>query len=126
MPSSHLPEEEKVEKDGYTLTFYPGFCSSASVRDQKGDHELFVQKETFHLPDGEKEPATRHKLRLKGGPNAQDVTLEIHDPHHRIARIRIELYEKPRRDDAPRDDDEPTEELEVMNAPKTCPPTCID
>jgi antibiotic biosynthesis monooxygenase (ABM) superfamily enzyme len=46
MPSSHLPQEEKVEKDGYTLTFYPGFCSSASVRDQKGDHELFVQKET--------------------------------------------------------------------------------
>lgn len=128
MASQQPPrEEETVTRDAYELTFYPGFCSRAVVREANGaEHPLYVQTRAYRLPPGQTRPKTRHRLRLRGGRRNQDVTLEIHDPGLRVARIMIELYEEPRRDDARRADDEPVETLTVDNHPKICPPDCDD
>jgi hypothetical protein len=128
MASRQPAEERQVEKDGYEFTYYPGFCSRATVRAANGkQHDLFAQTQTFHLPKDEKLPATRHKLRLKGGPNGQDVTLHVEDPKLRIAKITIELYGEDRQSHSPHDGKpSESETVEIQNWSKVCPPECAE
>lgn len=89
------PKERTIKKDGYELTFYPGFASRCTVRGADGaEHELYKQDKPYHLPDGHKKPDTKHKLKLKGGKKKQNITIDIDDPELRIAKITIELYDE--------------------------------
>lgn len=123
MPQSH-PEEQTVELDGYQLSFYPGFASRCTLRDADGtERELYRQEKPYRLPAGQTRPRTQHRLRLKGGARQQDVTLEIQDPGHRIARIVVELYDQNHQPGGGTGD--PTSEtLTVSQDAQTCPPSC--
>ncbi|MBA4157002.1 MAG: hypothetical protein H0X65_05950 [Gemmatimonadetes bacterium] len=118
-------EEETVTKDGYELTFYPGFVSRVTVRGDGGaEHELYKQRNVYHLPKGQAKPRTKHKLRLKGGKKKQNITLDIDDPELRIARITVELYGEDHQPGGGETEDVVVETMEVQNFPKTCPPWC--
>lgn len=117
-------EEQTISSDGYQLTLYPGFASRCTLRDADGtERELYRQEKPYHLPQGQTRPRTRHMLRLQGGQRQQDVTLQIDDPHHRIARITIELYDQNHQPGAGAGG--PTAEtLTVEQDSETCPPSC--
>lgn len=118
-------KEETVSKDGYELTFYPGFASRCTVREEDGtEHELYKQTKPYHLPHGRTKPDTKHKLRLKGGKQQQDITFEIHDPELRIARITVELYGKGHQPGGGDEPPESRETIQILNFPTVCPPTC--
>jgi hypothetical protein len=122
--SSKPPKEKTIRKDGYEITFYEGFASRITVRQADGSaRELFKQTETYHLPRGQKKPDTRHVLRLQGGSKKQDLTLDIHDPELRIAKITVELYGSDH-SAAAASDDEVAETVTVDNHPRICPPFC--
>jgi hypothetical protein len=118
-------EEQTVSKDGYELTFYPGFASRCTVRRADGGEvELYRQEQPYRLPGGQTRPRTRHLLRLVGGEQGQNVTLDIDDPEHRIARITIELYDQNHQPGAGRGD--PTSEMLTVDQDSiTCPPDCL-
>jgi len=125
MAANERSEEQTVDRDGYQLTFYPGFCSRATVRGADGtEHELFEQQETYHLPADRKRPDGKHLLRLRGGKHRQDVTLRIDDPELRIARITVELYDTAYEDGTVRAQSSEVETFEISNHAKTCPPVC--
>jgi hypothetical protein len=63
-------------------------------------------------------------IRLRGGPHGQDLEVSIDDPGLRIARITVELYQKPYDEAAARTQGEPAETLIVEQNPKVCPPSC--
>lgn len=118
------PEKhEVVEKDGYRLTFYPGFLSRASVDDESGRTELYAQSGSHDVRDLPDEPLTRHVLRLEGGPNQRDVTLTLDDPRHAVAEIVVRLYPAgytPGDGEAP----EPVETMTATDGAILCPPVC--
>jgi hypothetical protein len=60
-------EEKTVSKDGYEVTFYPGFASRCTVRNAGGEVELYSQEGSYNLPNGEKLPKKNFRLSLKGG-----------------------------------------------------------
>jgi hypothetical protein len=124
-----IPEPvQTVDKDDYQFTFYPGFASRAVVRRKDGSEvELYKQEKPFKLPDGQKKPDTKHKIKFKGGKHQQDITLDIQDPGLRIARITVELYAV-----SPHNgvnavalkDDGGDEAVVIENKSQTCPPDC--
>lgn len=119
----HLPKHRVVKKDGYVLTFYPGFLSKADVLVNGKDDVLYQQEVPHKVEDQPDEPLRRFVLRLEGGPNGRDFTLHVDDPKHDIAEIVVKLY--------PRDyvrttceDPEPDEEFRAKNDAVLCPPMC--
>jgi hypothetical protein len=116
-------EEKTVQKDGYELTFYPGFASRATVRNGEGEVELYKQEETYHLPKGEKKPKTKYRIALKGGKKKQSLTLDVNDPELRVKRITVELYDENHVAGAG-EGGETAETLTVDNDPRYCPPYC--
>lgn len=116
-------EERTVRKDGYELTFYPGFASRATVRGRDGEIELYRQDRPYHLPDGEKKPKSKYRITLKGGKKKQDVTLRVEDPTLRIKSIVVELYEEDRDEEATRTSED-AETFTVSNDAVHCPPVC--
>lgn len=121
-----MPDQDHstVEKDGYQLTFYPGFTSRCVVRDATGrETELYRQASTYHLPPGQARPRPSHRLKLQGGRHGQDVTLDISDPSHRIARIVVEFYGEGHVPGG-RTSDASVETLTVENSSELCPPNC--
>lgn len=121
-------QEQTLNKDGYELTFYPGFASRAVVRRKDGSEvELYKQEKPHKLPEGKKKPETKHKLKLKGGKHQHDITLDIQDPGLRIARITVELYAvSPHNGISTMSltDEGENEEVVVINDAVTCPPKC--
>jgi hypothetical protein len=115
--------EETIHKDGFELTFYPGFASACEVTDSDGKtFRLYKQEKPYRLPKGHKRPRTRHQLRLKGGKQKQDVTLDIRDPELRIAKITIELYGEDYEEDGRAR--QVMQTVSVPNHPLLCPPEC--
>lgn len=121
-----MPKEQTIKKEGYELTFYPGFASRCTVREADGTElELYKQDKPYHLPDGHKKPDTKHKLKLTGGKKKQDVTIDIDDPELRIAKITIELYdENYHRNTEAEGAEASVETFSVDNNPLCCPPAC--
>lgn len=127
MPGANLQQHQVVKRGGYELVLYPGFASRAVMHHADGSEvELYRQANPFKLLSGQTEPDTRHTIHLKGGSAGRDITLDVNDPEHRIARIRVELYPGPRSGFSTMSDDEPGEndELEIINKAKNCPPDC--
>lgn len=121
--SDETREEETVKKDGFELTFYPGFASGCVVTDGDGTElEIYKQTQPYRLPNGQKKARSRHKLRLTGGKRHQDITLDIRDPGLRIARITVELYGEDYHDDGRKRSVAQT--MNIPNEPVTCPPDC--
>jgi hypothetical protein len=116
-------EETTVSKDGYEVTFYPGFASRCTVRNAGGEVELYSQQGSYKLPNGEKEPKRNYRLSLKGGKRKQDVTLRVEDPERRIKSITVELYDSTPSESGVRETQE-TETFEIDNDAKLCPPDC--
>jgi hypothetical protein len=116
-------EDSTVHKDGFELTFYPGFARACEVTDADGEtFHLYEQKEPYKLPPGHRRPRTRHKLRLKGGKRHQDITLDIRDPELRIAKITVELYGEDYHEDG--QTRQVMQTMNVPNNPNVCPPQC--
>jgi hypothetical protein len=128
MAANEPQDQETVRKDGYELTFYPGFLRRAVVREAGGtEHELFEQTRPYKLPDGKKRPDSTYTLQLKGGKNKQDITLRIDDPGLRVASIKVELYGDGHNPEVLHDKPpESVETLEVEEWPVRCPPYCDD
>jgi len=119
-----LPEHRMFWGDGYELTVYPGFASRVVARVQGEDaRTLYRQAASYDLPRGEREPAGRHLLRLRGGPFQRDLALRVHDPRHQIAAIIVGLY-RPGHVPGSGSGGETVETLEVVNTAHTCPPYC--
>ena len=86
-------EDQTVSKDGYDLTFYPGFASQCRLRTAEGKEvEMYRQTEPYKLPHGQTKPRDRYRIHLKGGAKKQNVTFDVHDPERRVKRIVVELY----------------------------------
>lgn len=119
-----MPKEETIKKDGYELTFYPGFASRCTVREADGtEYELYKQDKPFHLPPGHTKPDRKHKLTLKGGKKKQDITIDIDDPELRIAKITIELYDE-NHTPGMGSGGKTAETVTVQNDSQYCPPYC--
>jgi hypothetical protein len=116
-------EEKTVSKDGYEVTFYPGFARRCTVGNADGQVELYSQQESYRLPNGEKLPKKNFRLRLKGGKRKQDVTLRVEDPERRIKRITVELHVSTP-DEAGTRESVGTETFEIENDARLCPPNC--
>ncbi len=117
------PKHETVEKDGYVLTFYPGFLSKASVLVDGKDDVLYTQPKPHSIIDQPDEPLPRFELRLEGGPNQRNITLHVDDPEHAIAEITVRMYPrgyKAERGTAP----PPNEVFTAVNDAILCPPMC--
>lgn len=122
--SRQPPEDTTVERDGYQLTFYPGFASRCVVRSAEGKEiELYRQKEPFRLPQGQTKPRDRYRMQLRGGAQKQNVTFDVHDPERRVKRITVELYPESHVGGEPG----PMREYETLtldNDTICCPPYC--
>lgn len=116
-------EEKTVSKDGYEVTFYPGFASRCTVRNAGGEVELYSQEVSYNLPNGEKLPKKNFRLSLKGGKRKQDVTLRVEDPERRIKRITVELHDSTPDESGVRETGA-TEMFEIENDARLCPPKC--
>lgn len=117
------PKHEKVEKDGYVLTFYPGFLSKGSVLVDGKDDVLYQQEVPYKIIDQTEEPLTRFELRLEGGPNERNITLHVDDPQRSIAEITVKMYpkgHKPETGQSPA----PNEEFRAVDDAILCPPIC--
>lgn len=124
MPDKTPPKHRTVDKDGYRLTFYPGFLRKGSVRVDGEDDVLYEQGPVGHkVKDEPDEPLTRWELRLQGGPNRRNFTLHVDDPHREVAEIVVKLYPKGHRPQAG-DDPSPNEEFSAMDGAILCPPIC--
>ena len=117
------PKHEKVEKDGYVLTFYPGFLSKASVLVDGKDDVLYRQEKPHKVKDKPDEPLKRFELRLRGGPNDRNITLHVDDPRHAIAEITIRMHPKGYKPEAG-ESPEPDEVFTAANDAILCPPMC--
>ena len=118
------PKHETVDKDGYRLTFYPGFLRKGMVRVDGENDVLYEQGRVGHkVKDQPDEPLKRWELRLQGGPNKRNFTLHVDDPQHEIAEIVVKLYPKGHRPgvDAPT---ESNEEFVAEDGATLCPPYC--
>lgn len=118
------PKHKKVDKDGYELTFYPGFLSKGTVQVDGKDDVLYEQKVPHGVKDQPDEPLTRYELRLQGGPNDRDVTLHVHDPKHAVAEIVVKFYPKGYRRPEAAGAPAPDEILSAVNDAILCPPVC--
>lgn len=111
------------EKNTYKVTFHPAFASRCAVKNDEGECVVYVQDQPHKL-NGQKHPK-KHRIKLSGGALKRDVTLEIDDPNHAIARISVDLYAAgnvPGMGAGTRT----TESFEFLNDAKTCPPICGD
>jgi hypothetical protein len=117
------PKHRVVEKDGYVLTFYPGFLRKADVEVEGRDDVLYEQTGFHDIRDQPDEPLPRYVLRLQGGPNDRDFTLHVDDPQHAIAEIVVRLYP---RGQEPGSGEErvPDETFHAHNDAVLCPPYC--
>ena len=114
-----------AEKNNYTVTFHPAFASRCVVTGEDGECEVYKQSEPHKL-NGQPHPK-QHRIQLKGGKYARDVTLDIHDPKHAIKRIHVELYGDRAESDLGTGLAAPTVETFVTdNSAPTCPPICIE
>lgn len=121
----NLQEHRMFRGGGYELTVYPGFASRVLARVQGEEvRTLYRQTAPFHLPQGQKEPAARHLLRVRGGPFQRDLAFRVHDPRHQIAAIVVQLY-RPGHVPGSGSDGEIVETLDLVNTAQCCPPTCI-
>lgn len=121
------PYHEQVDKDGYQLTFYPGFVRQADVRVAGQDPVvLYRQEKPYDIRGKPDQPFKRFMLQLKGGPNDRNVTFHIDDPDHSIAEITVKLYPRGREPGGVRDGggDEPNEVVIVVDDTVFCPPVC--
>jgi hypothetical protein len=116
-------EERTVRKDGYEVTFYPGFASRCTVKNGEGEIELYRQEESYRLPNGQTEPRRNYRLAFRGGKRKQDVTLRVDDPERRIKSITVELYPETH-GSGTRSTSEDVETFSVANDAVTCPPEC--
>lgn len=117
------PKHKTVDKDGYRLTFYPGFLRKGTVRVDGQDDVLYEQGVAHPVKDKPDEPLTRWELRLKGGPNKRNFTLHVNDPQREIAEIVVKLYPRGHKAEGA-EDSEPDEEFLAKNDAMLCPPIC--
>ena len=78
------------EKSGFSVTLHPAFASRMVILRDDGEVEVYRQRKPYNLAGGGR--PRRHRIRLSGGSSHYDLTLDIDDPNHRIARITIELF----------------------------------
>lgn len=117
------PKHKTVDKDGYALTFYPGFLSRAVVQVDGREDVLYRQEAPHGVRDQPDEPLKRFELRLKGGPNDRDITLHVDDPQHAIAEIVVRMYPKGYKPEAG-ENPPPEEVFTAENDAMLCPPIC--
>jgi|GEM_PF-3728268 len=124
VPTPEVPPRHRVvEKDGYILTFYPGFLREADVWVDGQEDVLYKQELPHGIREQEDEPLKRFELKLQGGPNDRNFTLHIDDPQHAIAEIVVKLYPKGRKHEEC-ENPKPEEEFVAKNGAILCPPYC--
>jgi hypothetical protein len=100
----------------FEISVDPSFASRAMVHGGgMGERELYRQEGVFRLPASALAPAAEHQIRFTGGPGARNLTVQVRDPKHHLARVEVEFY-GPSRNGG--------ETGVVGNAATTCPPTC--
>lgn len=117
------PKHKKVDKDGYELTFYPGFLRRATVQVDGRDDVLYKQETPHGIKGKPDEPLKRFELRLRGGPNDRNVTLRVDDPKHAVAEIIVKFYPTDHKPEAG-EDPPPNEVFSAENDAMLCPPIC--
>lgn len=120
------PEERTIRRDGYEITFYPGFASRCAVTAAgQPEVELYRQAkgDPYRLPPGQTRPRDRYRVHLKGGAKKQDVEFAVRDPGLRIKRITVELYGDDHLAGSGADSDT-VDTLMLENNADTCPPSC--
>lgn len=123
-PDEQQDQHETVDKDGYQLTFYPGFVRRCAIHGRDGKAiVLYEQTEVFHLPDGETESLPRSRMHLRGGEQERDFGLTIDDPEHQIARITVELF-PPGFQTGGEEEGEIDQTVIIEEHPVKCPPYC--
>lgn len=126
-PAAQAVEHWTVRRDGYALTFHPAFASRATVVPAGGGVvELYRQSAPYHLPSGVDGPAATHQIHLVGGPFERDLRVQVQDPRHEVARVRIELYGRSESDAGVAFDggSGATEVVTIDNTAQFCPPEC--
>ena len=119
-----VQDHKTVNQDGYEITFHPAFAGRCAVQTgSKGETEMYRQEEVHHLPKGQTEPPTQHRIEFRGGKHEQDFALQIDDPNHRIARITVELYDQ-KHEPGWGKGEKPVETVVVDNDSQHCPPHC--
>jgi hypothetical protein len=115
----------KTDDNEYEITFHPAFASRCTIGPKDGEaRELFKQSGVHHL-NGKSIPK-QHTIRLKSkGGGKRDITIQVDDAAHSVARITVELYE---------DSHDPTVATSSLNDTDTvftvensailCPPIC--
>ncbi len=116
-------EHQTAGQDGHEITFHPAFVRRCAVTSGGQEKELYQQKGVHNLPEGQKQPPTRHQLRYRSQRTGQDFTLTVDDPNLRIARVIVELYGEDHKPGEGKDD-EKVETVTFDNGPVLCPPSC--
>lgn len=82
---------QRVEQNGYSARFYPGFVRRLALRAPDGtETELYRQSETFFLPPGADKPWPTSALEFVR-PDGRRLVVQIEDPDQQIDRIEIHL-----------------------------------
>ena len=118
------PKHKTVEKDGYVLTFYPGFLGSATVEVDGREDVLYRQQGVHDMRNQKGEPLPHFVLRLEGGPNRRDIALHVDDPEHAIAEIVVKLYPPHHEPGTGEGAPQAVEVLNARNDAILCPPYC--
>lgn len=116
-----MDDHIKAEDTEFELVVHPAFASRCTVKRNGGaEREIYKQKDVYHL-NGRKRP-TKHQIRLKGKGNQRDISFQVDDPNHSIARITVELYAEGH---AVNSEDNDTDTVfTIENDASICPPRC--
>lgn len=109
-------------QNDYTVTFHPAFASRCVVKHEDGECEVYKQTDTHHFKNGETHPK-KHTIRLQGGKYNRDITIDVHDPHHALAGLTMQLYGADHVAGMAAGS-QPVETFAVDNDSPTCPPNC--
>jgi hypothetical protein len=115
-----------ASRNSYTVTFHPAFASRCVVDGDDGECEVYKQQGAHKFEPGEKHPK-KHTIKVKGGKWDRDISLEVDDPRHAIAKIVVEFYAEghvPGGSAIGVETDPVVERFTIYNDGTTCPPHC--
>ena len=111
-----------VSLNSYTVTFHPAFASRCVVNGEDGECEVYRQNGAHEFKNGDKHPK-KHKIKIKGGRWDRDISMEVEDPRHAIAKITVEFYGEGHVPGLGAGDPV-VERFTIFNDGTTCPPNC--
>ncbi len=119
------PKHKTIFKDGYELTFYPGFLGRATVTMPGEEMVVLYQQEASHdIRDQPDEPLKEFLLQLSGGEGGRSFALRVDDPEHAIAEIVVRLHPRGHTPGTGVRTERGEEVVVLENHATFCPPLC--